>query len=291
MGEFGDRMKILEGIECGRRFMPLLPICVRLDGKAFHSWTRKLDRPFDGPFSLLMLDTTKFLVAEANACMGYTQSDEINFIIHSDSYKSQTFFDGKIFKVISVLASMATDYFNRHAPDLLGARVTGPAYFDCRAWQVPNKEEATNMLLWREFDATRNSIIMAAQSVYSHKQLNGKNAKEMQEMLFQKGINWNDYGACFKRGTYVQRRKVTRRFSSIELEKLPPKHEARSNPELEYERTEINMIEMPPFASVINRVEVVFDGVAPAYRTEDGGAVIPIPEGVTIPVKFNRVEG
>ncbi|MBL8909330.1 MAG: hypothetical protein JNM17_01385 [Archangium sp.] len=85
--------------------------------------------------------------------------------------------------------------------------------------------------------------------------------------MFQKGINWNDYPAFFKRGTFVQRRSVKRKFTAAELELLPPKHEARRNPELEVERTEVREIDMPPFGKVINRVGVLFDGEEPRVAT------------------------
>ena len=95
---------------------------------------------------------------------------------------------------------------------------------------------------------------MAAQSVYSHKQLHGKNTSEMQDMLHEKGINWNDYPAFFKRGQYV-RRVVTRQpFTAEEIEKLPPKHHARTDPDLVVERSVISRLEMPPFRRVKNRV-------------------------------------
>jgi len=104
---------------------------------------------------------------------------------------------------------------------------------------------------------------MAARAYYSHGELDQKSGGQMQELLFQKGVNWNDYPAFFKRGTFVQRRKVLKPFTADELDALPEKHEARSNPDLVVERTEIRELEMPPFSKVTNRVDVVFQGEDP----------------------------
>ena len=138
--------------------------------------------------------------------------------------------------------------------------------FDCRVWNVPNLVEAANTILRREQDATRNSIQMSARSVFSHKQCFMKDTSQLQEMLFQKGINWNDYPSCFKRGTFIQRRKTTKAFTSDELDKLPAKHRARTNPELVVERSEIRTVEMPAFGKVVNRVEVIFEGADPVVE-------------------------
>jgi tRNA(His) guanylyltransferase len=103
-------------------------------------------------------------------------------------------------------------------------------------------------------------VAMAARAYYSHREIDGKGRADMQDMLHAKGVNWNDYPAFFKRGTYVQRRKVMKPFSAAELEKLPAKHEARSNPNLMIERSEIRVLELPPITSIDNREAVIFDG-------------------------------
>ena len=135
--------------------------------------------------------------------------------------------------------------------------------FDCRVFSVPNEIEAANCLIWRELDATRNSVSMAAQSMFSHKQLQGKSCSAMHEMLFQNGTNWADYPAFFRRGTYVQRRHVERPYTVEEFDKLPEKHMARTNPDLTVVRTEYIEIDMPPLTRVINREAVIFRGEEP----------------------------
>jgi len=270
--EFGDRMKMLENRESGRRFMPLLPVCARLDGKNFSSYTADMQRPFDERFGWLMVEVTKALVRETCACVGYTQSDEICLVWHSDDPKSQIFFDGRIMKITSVLASMCSWQFYVGARELWPHKKDVPTIFDCRAWTVPNKVEAANEVLWREQDASKNSISSAARTVCSHKEIQGKTCSEMQELMFARGINWDDYPDHFKRGTFVQRRKVTRSFTSEEIAVLPEHHEAKVNSSLVVERHDVFELKMPPFSKVKNRVGVIFDGEEPVTekRAQEG---------------------
>jgi len=288
---FGDRIKKYELQESGRRFIPLLPVCARLDGKNFSNFTKGLCRPYDEIFSRLMIDTTKYLVEETCACIGYTQSDEISLVYYSDKADSQIFFDGRIQKIVSVLASMCTIKFNQllqntyvtvleklknyldgdnipHYLTIWNEKRKLLPVFDCRAWIVPTQIEACNTLLWREIDATKNSISMAASEYYSDKQLFEKNSSEKQEMLFQKGVNWDQYPSHFKRGTYIQRRKNISLFTTEEIKKLPPKHEARTNPNLMIERTEVRELEMPPLNRVINKIGVIFNGEEPKEENQ-----------------------
>lgn len=261
----GNRIKMYEKIgSASDKMMPGLPVIVRLDGKAFHTFTKGFERPFDSRLTKLMIECTKYLVEYADAKIGYTQSDEITLVLYADG-KTQMMFDGKRDKLNSVLASACSVYFNHILPFFLPEELEDKlAIFDCRAFSVPSFQEAVNCLIWREQDAKRNSIQIAGQSKFSHTQLQGKSCDDIQEMLFQKHeINWNDYPAFFKRGTYVQRREIHRKFSTEEIEKLPPKHEARANPDLIIKRSEIKIINAPPLTRVLNQKEMVFDGVDP----------------------------
>ncbi len=257
---FGDRMKMYEG---SQRHMPLLPVCVRLDGKRFSKFTKGLARPYDERLSTLMTDLTTYLVSATQARIGYTQSDEVSLVYYSDNTKSQIFLDGRVQKMTSLLAAMATAFFLRNLDERLPEKAGQMPIFDCRTWTVPNKTEAANVLLWREIDATKNSISMAASSVYSHKELLHKSGRDKQEMLHAKGINWNDYPAFFKRGVFVQRQRTERQFTVDEISKLPERHEARRNPDLRVSRSDVRVIDMPPFGRVTNRADVVFDGAQP----------------------------
>lgn len=262
----GERMKFYES-QFGENLaylMPMVPAIIRLDGRAFHSFTKGLDRPFDAGLIQLMVETTKHLVEETNAVLGYTQSDEISLVLYQQEYQSQLYFDGRVSKINSLLASSCSLFFNAKLAEYLPSKVGIQPQFDCRCFSVPNKEEAINAIIWREQDATRNSVQMLGQSKFSHRELQNKNCNEIQEMLFQThSINWNDLPAQLKRGTYLQRRSVERPFTTEELEKLPPRHEARAKPELSIVRREIAVVDMPILTSVVNKEEVFFDGALP----------------------------
>lgn len=267
---FGDRMKAYEALETDRRFMPLLPVYARIDGRCFSAFTNGMGRPYDIDMSRAMIETTKYLVEKTHARIGYTQSDEISLVWCQDRADSELFFGGKIQKMVSVLAGMTSAYFALHCwrSEYLRmyARKNTP-HFDCRAFQLPNRVEAANSFLWREQDATKNAISMAARSVYSHKALDHKNGSEMQEMLFAKGINFNDYPPFFKRGTFVRRVTCMRPFTGEELERIPEAH--RPAPGAEVERSEVVELEMPNLSTVTNRGEVIFDGADPVTAPVD----------------------
>ena len=257
-----DRMKLYEK-SLDLDLMPLLPIVARLDGKAFHTFTKGMERPFCKSLHDLMVETTKYLVDETNAQCGYTQSDEITLTWHLEEWKSEVFFGGRVAKMTSILAAMATGFFNQKMPQFLPEKWKKKALplFDARVWNVPNRAEGVNCFVWREQDATRNSIQMAGQARFSHKELQSKSCNEIQEMLWaEHNINWNDYPACQKRGTYIQKQRVERPFTAEEIDKLPEKHAARQNPDLMVSRKEIKRLEIPPFAKVNNREEVIYDG-------------------------------
>lgn len=209
---------------------------VRLDGKAFHTYTRGLERPWDHRLAMDMVSTTKFLCEQCQgARLGYTQSDEITLVLTDfASPQTQAWMDGNQQKIVSITASMATAHFNTLRPEHDAFPL---AFFDSRAFTIPDPVEVRNMLIWRQQDATRNSISMAAQAHFSHTQLHGKSSNEMQEMLFaEKGINWNDYPEEFKRGTLV--RPVTRTFPVTYTDKRTG--EERTTPEVERRTWEID---------------------------------------------------
>lgn len=259
--KMGDRLKMFEGIEAGRILIPNLPICVRVDGRAFHTFTRGMNRPYDERMSKAMIETMKYLVKKTDACIGYVQSDEISLVL-SDS--KEPLFGGRVQKLTSIIAAMATAKFNDEIHKSFPDKPL--AEFDCRVWNVPNRTEAANTILWREFDATKNSISMAARSVYSDNQLLNKNSSDKQELLWQKGINWDKYPVFFKRGTYARRVVMERKLTPDELKDLPEHHEARKNPDMVFTRSEIKEIEMPIFSAVENREAVIFDGAEPKVK-------------------------
>lgn len=258
---FGDRMKFYESFETERRLMPLLPAVARMDGICFHSFCRKLKRPFDERLSQLMITLAIELAKEFNVNCAYTQSDEISLGWNIDDYESEMFCNGRILKLNSHLASKTSVKFNSLLPDFLPEKAKDEACFDARVMNLPNPVEAANMFLWREFDATRNSVQMAGQAYFSQKQLHGKNGSMIQEMLFQeKSINWNDYPNFFKRGTYILRRKVK---VPPDLSKVPEKHRNKIDPNILIEKNEFIKYDMPTFSKIANRERVLFFGEEP----------------------------
>ena len=257
---FGDRMKLYEMGEAGRKLMPLLPVMVRLDGRGFSRFTKGLERPFSTSFHHLMVEVTKLLLKETNAVIGYTQSDEISLVLHSDDVKSQLLFDGRIQKLTSILAALASVKFAKLIPEHLPTKVGKDPMFDCRVWNVPTKEEAANAILWRERDATKNAVSMAARAHFSHSALQNKRSNEMQAMLLTRGVNFNDYPDWFKRGTFVRRTVTADRPDEALVKKL---ESLGKKVPLYVERSQISQIDMPPFGRVVNRVSVIFNGADP----------------------------
>jgi len=179
---------------------------IRLDGKAFHTFTKDFNRPFDVRFIYLMNETAEYLCENIQGCkFAYVQSDEISLLLTDyDKITSEAFFDGNIQKITSITASMATMIFNEMLNE--DDRITEKsqrAMFDSRAFTIADKEEVINYFIWRQKDAVRNSVQMVAQSLYSHKELQGKNCSQLQDMIFNKGQNWNDYPIGQKRGRCV----------------------------------------------------------------------------------------
>jgi hypothetical protein len=140
----GDRMKEYEMAEAGRRALPGLPTLARLDGKAFHTFTKGLERPYDGRLHALMDATTRHLVKESGALVGYTQSDEISLLFYAATPRAEPFLGGRFQKLTSILAAMATAFFNRQLAQALPEKAERLPIFDCRAWVVPSLEEAAN---------------------------------------------------------------------------------------------------------------------------------------------------
>lgn len=195
------------------------PTIIRVDGKCFSQYTKGLERPFDQGLMTDMDEVAKYLCKNIQGCkFAYIQSDEISLILTDwDTLTTDAWFDYNVQKMCSVSASMATSKFNeqrfgRYILSLANnTLVETPklklAEFDSRVFQVPYSE-INNYFLWRQQDAARNSIASVAQSMYSHKELFGKNTNQMQEMIFQKGTNWNDYVPYFKRGRVVKKVEV-----------------------------------------------------------------------------------
>lgn len=204
----GDRMK---GYEAATRLT--LPrrtfTIIRADMRAAHSYLRRAARPFDSAFMEAMDATAAALCAEmSGAVLAFAQSDEISVLLADfGSVHSQPWFGGVAQKMASIAAGVATAEFNHKAasrPELAVPHCR--ATFDARVFTIPDPVEVANYLVWRQRDAVRNSVSMAAQAHFPHKRLHGLNGGQMQELLWQeKGVNWNDYPAGAKRGRVCRR--------------------------------------------------------------------------------------
>lgn len=209
----GDRMKNnYENIS--RYYLTRrMPIITRIDGKSFHTFTKGFKKPFDDILVKTMQETMKYLCENIQGCvLGYTQSDEISLVlVDYAELTTDAWFGNNLQKMCSVSASMATMAFNKFFYDNMPAdeensctyykALKKGAMFDSRVFTIP-KEEVCNYMLWRQQDATRNSILSVGQANFSHKDLHGKSCNNIQDMLMtQKGINWNDYATTLKRGS------------------------------------------------------------------------------------------
>ncbi len=202
----GDRMK--NNYENRTRYY--LPrrtyTIIRIDGKAFHTFTKDLEKPFSPEFMNLMDYTAQKLVEEIQgAKFAYVQSDEISILLTDfENTTTDAWFDGNIQKMCSVSASIATAYFNSERHKSPKTREKPPAMFDSRVFTIPEWIEVTNYFIWRQQDCTRNSIQSVGQANFSHKELQGKSCNEIQEMLFtERGINWNNLNIDCKRGRII----------------------------------------------------------------------------------------
>lgn len=191
-----------------------IPVAIRIDMKAGHSFTKGFEKPFDKLFIKTMQDTMFYCCKNIENCVfAYTQSDEITFILMDDkTINTEAWFNYRTDKLCSITASMATMAFNKYFFENLNeddkrykvytnAIMNKPALFDARCFNLP-KEEVCNLIYWRQLDATRNSIQMVGQAYFSQKELHKKSCDKIQDMLFKEhGINWNDLPIMCKRGT------------------------------------------------------------------------------------------
>lgn len=211
-----------------------LPVIIRLDSRAGHTFTKGFKRPFDEIFMKSMQETAKYLCENIQGCQcAYIQSDEITLLlVDYEKLNTESWFDYRIDKIISISAAMATLAFNKYFTSnaemyiddfyeawnhsdveekyvkVLKKAIKMGLVFDSRVFNLP-KEEVTNNFYWRQLDASRNSIQMVGQANFSHKELQHKSCNDIQDMLMtQKGINWNDLPTYQKRESCVVRNKV-----------------------------------------------------------------------------------
>lgn len=236
MNTLTDRMKEYEKVS--KPFLTIgIPKIIRLDMRAGHTFCKRFDRPFDKIFSDCMVETTKELCKQIPGVVaGYTQSDEISLILNDEVKNGyECFFNGNVEKIVSISASICTLEFNRIFQELLMNSLFEPdvalkymdkinkAQFDSRVFCLPNVTEVHNYILSRQEDATKNSIAAVGQAYFTPNELNKKNSSQIQDMLMlQKGINWNDFPARYKRGCIILKETYTK---DVEL----PNREIKKN--------------------------------------------------------------
>ena len=242
--ELGIRMKTYYEQIPKTKLMRRTPVAIRLDGKAFHTFTRGFEKPFDEVLGNAMRETMKYLCENIQGCvLGFQQSDEITLIlVDYRKLNSDAWLDYEVQKMCSIAASMATMAFNKifhqnftqwkdkifdckdieHANELLDAyciAIEKGAMFDARCFNIP-KEEVANLIYWRQLDASRNSIQMVGQAYFSHNELQHKSNSNIQDMLMEKHqINWNDYPTHLRRGSCCIKKLLNEYVRAVSTEK------------------------------------------------------------------------
>ena len=228
----GDRMKQYESVS--KNFlMKKNPVIIRLDGKAFHTFTRGFEKPFDKIIETAMTETMLYLCKNIQGCvLGYTQSDEITLALCDyQNVDTDAWFEYNVQKMVSVSAAMATYAFNmvldniaadsfaeagnqrNKTTDIIMRKRNKGAFFDARAFSLP-RNEVVNCFIWRQQDAIRNSIQALAQSLYSHNELQGISCNNLQDKMFtEKGVNWNDLTTYQKRGACAVKRMMKKKVT------------------------------------------------------------------------------
>ena len=198
--DLGDRMKTYENVP-KTKLIRRMPVIIRVDGKAFHTLTRNLFKPFDIKFEHVMnVATGRTMLDIQNCSMAYIQSDEASFLMTDyKNLQTEPWFGNDVQKIVSISAATMSAYFNMVYTEHFGTGVS-VSVFDSRAFNL-SKEEVCNYFIWRQQDATRNSIQGLAQANFSHKELQNLNTNQLQDkLMLEKNINWNNMQVNLKRG-------------------------------------------------------------------------------------------
>ncbi len=242
-----------------RRLPADAPWIVRLDGRGFHRWTKGLRRPFDDSLRDAMVAAAEAALGMTGALHAYTQSDEVTLVLRAQG-KAQPPFGGKLQKLVSLTAAAMTTSFNASIASLNGGHAAraGTAMFDARAFAVPDEAGAIVALEDRRRDCRRNAVQSVGQWKYGHKRMLGTSTREAAQWLEEDGLGMTTWPARHTGGVALARKRVVRKFDPEEIERLPPRHAARANPDLAFERTEIARIEAPDYRDTEVMLNTVF---------------------------------
>jgi tRNA(His) 5'-end guanylyltransferase len=270
----GVELKYYENIESARAGEIGQPVVVRVDGVSFSKFTRGFERPFDARIAEAMDEACVAVVERVHPVLGYTQSDEMTFVFWDPMF--DVAYGGRLQKLASVCAAIATGEFLKAAQRLFPDRVDEVTpIFDGRAHALDYSMAAKNVE-WRELDARRNAVSMAAHAVFGHNPLHGKSPADMKEMLAAEGIDYmSDYPERFKRGAFFRRRKVLMERTPEELARIPEQFRAQAA--AAKERTMTVRLEGVPPLSIVENLEgfVFFDEAPIAPERPFAAAVTP----------------
>lgn len=267
----GDRMKSYEMVHTRTSLVPGIPVYVRIDGRAFHTFTRGLQKPFDPDFTWTMKETTKYLHDKTNAFISYVQSDEISLCYLEPSKMP---FETRLFKLESVLAGMASAAFCVYGSKTkLKDRIEKMIpHFDCRVCQMP-LEEIPNMLLFRERDCLKNAITLVALEHFSNKQIHKKNSDEKIEMLLKEaGVDFaKDIDEDFRVGSWFRRVVFQKELDAETLAKIPEKQRMLDeNGKMLVTRSEVRQLKLGmPLSKMANKLAVVLGDEQPREKVVD----------------------
>lgn len=273
----GDRMKEFESVHTETSLIPGIPVYVRIDGRAFHTFTRGLAKPFDPDFARAMKETTKYLHDKTNAFISYVQSDEISLCYLAPEKMP---FGTRLFKLESCLAGMASaafcvnglhvqhGNFYEHSEFYRSRIMKFIPHFDCRVVQLP-LEEIPNMLLWRERDCLKNAITLVALEHFSNKQIHQKNSDEKIAMLKEIGVDFNkDIDEDFRFGSWFKRVVFEKELEPEVIAKIPEnKRKLDEHGKMVVTRSEVRQIKFGmPISEMINRNEVILEDATPISK-------------------------
>ena len=270
----GDRMKEFESVHTETSLIPGIPVYARIDGRAFHTFTRGLAKPFDPDFARAMKETTKYLHDKTNAFISYVQSDEISLCYLAPEKMP---FGTRLFKLESCLAGMASAMFCVNGLHVVQNRLYEHddfyrnrimkfiPHFDCRVVQLP-LEEMPNMLPWRERDCLKNAITLVALEHFSMKQIHKKNSDEKVAMLKEAGVDFNeDIDEDFRYGSWFKRVVFEKELDEVTLAKIPEKQrKLDADGKMRVTRSEVRQVKFGmPISAMANRNDVILNGADP----------------------------
>lgn len=267
-----ERLKTYEAVTTETRLIEKLPIYARIDMRAGHTWCHGLQKPFDQRYVEAMQKATAYVVEKTGAAMGMTQSDEASFVWLDDT---KIPFGTRLFKLQSVLASMFTSAFiveasrNGLAPRIAKALPS----FDCRVLNLPNLEEAANMVMWRSMDSVKNSITLLALEHFSNKQIHGKNGEEKIRMLAKKGVDYYTVPENLRFGSFFRRETYEKTLTPTELAKIPEKQRILDeNGEMKVVRSHV-VVFSPKMSliEIVNKPGVLFLSEEPVRKENSNG--------------------